>query len=119
MKNITLLILISLTLFSCKKESSDQCFKVKWIDGVCAINIYQIQDSAFTYLGEDNYIISKDGKTYDNVFTLGNYCDNITLNADNTATVKIKTSKTNLSCVICLAVYPKQPPKTLEVIECK
>ena len=31
------------------------------------------------YLGEDNYILSKDGKVYDNIFVQSNYCDNIIL----------------------------------------
>jgi hypothetical protein len=119
MKYLTLLILLCTLLFSCKKESNEQCFKIKWIDGVCATNIYQIQDSAFTYLGEDNYVIARDGKTYDNVFTLANYCDNITSNADSTAIVKLNTSKINLSCIVCFAAYTKQPPKALAVSQCK
>jgi hypothetical protein len=119
MKRLFTLIVVSTLLFSCKKENNEQCFKIKWIDGICATNIYQIQDSAFAYLGEDNYVIARDGKTYDNVFTLANYCDGITLNADNTASVKLNTSKLNLSCIVCFAAYTKQPPKALAVSQCK
>mgnify|MGYP006866638837 CR=1 FL=1 len=79
MKYNLLLLLCSTFLFSCKKKTTEQCFKVKWLDGICAINIYQIQDSAYMYLGEDNYILSKDGKVYDNIFVQSNYCDNIIL----------------------------------------
>jgi len=114
-----LLLLCSTFLFSCKKETTEQCFKVKWIDSICAINIYQIQDSVYMYLGEDNYILSKDGKVYDNIFVQSNYCDNIILTSDNTAMVKLNNERDNLSCVICLAAYVNPPSKNLSIKQCR
>ena len=75
--------------------------------------------SAYMYLGEDNYILSKDGKVYDNIFVQSNYCDNIILTSDNTAMVKLNNERDNLSCVICLAAYVNPPSKNLSIKQCR
>jgi hypothetical protein len=119
MKRISIILAFSIALLSCKKEISKDCFTVKYIDGTCATNIYQIQDANFEYLGEDNWVAAKDNKVYNNVFTQENYCDNITLNSDSTAKIYISTDKINYNCVYCLALYPKPTPKKLQVKQCK
>ncbi|MBP6430812.1 MAG: hypothetical protein KA319_03515 [Ferruginibacter sp.] len=47
MKRILSILTLSVFLISCKKETSKDCFTVKYIDGTCATNIYQIQDANF------------------------------------------------------------------------
>jgi hypothetical protein len=119
MRNILFTILFSSLLFSCKKEASKDCFTIKYIDGTCATNIYQIQDANFEYLGEDNWVAAKDNQVYNNVFTLENYCDEIMLQSDSTAKVYLSTGKIKYDCYYCLAAYPKATPKRLQVKQCK
>lgn len=118
------LICISLliVLFSCKKQTAETCFKVKYINGVCATKIYQIQDAAFYNLGADNWANPFDGKIYNHVFVQTNYCQGFNLNADSTVNVKVADyyGGVIMDCITCLAVYPATPPdKAIAIVPCK
>jgi hypothetical protein len=104
-------------LASCKKESKKVCFKVKFIEGICGTNVYQIIDSNYITLGENNWL-SSSGVIYNHVFLQENPCRNIAFAPDKTANVYIDNSNSD-GCIICTATISVPPPtKRLNIDMC-
>lgn len=92
---------------------------VKQIGAVCNDIVYQIQDPAFYFLGENNWYDALSGNTYDHVFKMQNTCENINLNADKTAKVQVIEDQSVSNCFFCLAIYPSATPvKKLAIKNC-
>jgi hypothetical protein len=119
MRKLLFLFLV-ITFLSCQKDNNPQCFKVKYIDGICATSIYQIQDPTYFYLGQNNWLCPKDGRYYDHVFVLKNYCQSIALATDSTANVYLYNGDDSniLNCITCLAIYINPPTKSLSIKPC-
>jgi hypothetical protein len=120
MKYLISSILLSAIFVSCfeKKDIAEPCIKIKFINGVCGTNVYQILDANYYSYGQNNWTNPFNGQVLDHVFTLKNHCATITLAADSTTNVKFIDAPAN-NCAICLAIYPGTPPaKTNSVAAC-
>ena len=98
----------SLTIKDGQKNIST-IFKPQLKTSFCAFNIVQIKDSAFF-----NYGVSwtdAQGKTYQYVFSIKNYCDftAVNLKADETFDCKIIEKANNENCIVCMG-FMETPP---------
>jgi hypothetical protein len=118
-----IILLLSLNILGCKKNEKldTNCFNVKTVTSFCGVVVLQIQDPAFEYLGVDGWYNPIDKKTYDNVFLLKNYCDNIGVDGKDVFKVKLKNESTiNNNCIVCLAIFPgATPTAALAVSTCE
>jgi hypothetical protein len=115
---ITFILLATLALTSCKKQNPTGCFKVKYVDGMCYTNVFQIITPGFKHLGQPNWTRQQDGKVFNNVFVLQNHCEDLgsTYNAtDSTYTVRLLNNNEtiNTNCITCYAAYNNPPLKSL------
>jgi hypothetical protein len=116
MRSLTVIFIF--VMFSCKKQSEPSCFKVKYIDGFCYTNVFQIITPDFQHLGQTNWIRQIDNKQFKHVFVLQNHCEDIsnTYNTtDSTYTVRLlkEGEHVNTTCFTCQAVYNNPPTKSL------
>lgn len=108
------------TLAACNKNNDEKvlkdrenktsgCFKARFIGSFCSYNIVQIQDSAFYRYGMD--WTDSQGKTYQHVFSVKNYCDfgSANLKINEIFNCKIVEKATIESCVVCLG-FMETPP---------
>lgn len=92
-----------------KQNINSKIFKAKLITSFCAYNIVQIQDSDFFSYGMN--WTDPQGKTYQHVFSVKNYCDfaAVNLKADETFNCKIIEKATIEDCVVCMG-FMETPP---------
>ncbi len=118
MSKLFLLLIVFAFAACAKKAQPEPCFKVKFIEGICATQVYQIIDNAFQLYGQDGWRASN-GQLYDNVIQLGNPCITLNRTADSTAMVQIEYNIGEV-CVTCAATIAVPPPnKVLSLKPCK
>jgi hypothetical protein len=110
--------LLILAFASCKKQTQTSCFEIKYVDGMCYTNVFQIITPAFKHLGQSNWTRQQDGKVFNNVFVLQNHCEDLgsTFNAiDSTFAVRLLNNNEtiNTTCFTCQAAYNNPPTKSL------
>jgi hypothetical protein len=114
-KILTIAIILFFT--ACSKQNNN-CFTIKFIEGICGENVYQITDNNYTHLGQNNWRTSN-GSTYDHVFLMENPCRTIQLDANKNATVYINNSNSD-GCITCQATLGVPlPTKRLNVKPCQ
>jgi hypothetical protein len=111
MKKIFLyLVLTTTTLtflnFQCKKEQVVNCITGKLVvKGLCSQYVIQVIGSDTSELATDAvWNDPETGKTYNNVFTVSNYCDFPAMEVGETFTFRINQEKPILYCIICAAI---------------
>jgi hypothetical protein len=109
-----------LLCYSCKKEQRTPCITIKYVDGFCYTHIYEITNPAFQHLGQDNWIRPRDGKRFDNVFVLENFCEDLSSTYslhDSSFTVRLLADNEpkNKSCIVCQADYTNRPSTFLSL----
>jgi uncharacterized lipoprotein YajG len=116
-----LLAVVSILFFTaCSKQTTTtQCFKAKRLHSICNDIIFEIRDPNFQHLGQANWTDAITGNTYNGVFEQKNNCNNIVVDANNEATVKIINDTNVADCLFCLALYPGTlPNKKLSITNC-
>lgn len=97
------------------QRNTSEIFKARLISSFCAYNIVQIVDSAFYNYGM-NWTDSQ-GKTYQHVFAVKNYCDFGTANLKVNETFKceiVEKAKVE-DCIVCLG-FMETPPLQYNII---
>ena len=131
LRSITLLLLLSLGLWSCDKSSDelkDECLEVKILDEICGNAVVQILDQNLYEYGENGYQL--DGVTYNHVFATRFSCADMSkMYAGSTSLkgLKIKVKATERHeddpyCTRCAATIANAPQKfvLLKVVtDCK
>lgn len=101
LNSITLLLLLSFSLWSCDKSSDelkDECLEVKILDEICGNAVVQILDPKLYEYGENGYQL--DGVTYDHVFATRLSCADMsklyaTSSSLKGVQVKVKATETH------------------------
>ena len=131
LNSITLLLLLSFSLWSCDKSSDelkDECLEVKILDEICGNAVVQILDPKLYEYGENGYQL--DGVTYDHVFATRFSCADMsklyaTSSSLKGVQVKVKATETHEddpNCTRCAATIANAPQKfvLLKVVaDCK
>jgi hypothetical protein len=120
MKKILLLLAVGTTLLiSCEKATDNNVddetiqVTVKQIDAICADAIFEIMDTQYKQMGQQNFEYK--GVVYNGVFGTNLMCTNLTpttFGNDNGKYYKVTLSKTkfdNCNIAICLATLTKMP----------
>ncbi len=120
LRSIILLLLLSLSLWSCDKSSDelkDECIEVEILNEICGNAVVQILDKDFYQYGENGYKL--DEVTYDHVFSTTFSCADMSkLYATSSSLkglrVKVKATEKHEDdpyCTRCAATIANAPQK--------
>lgn len=119
----TLLIILILVLFSCKKEdfsTNTDCYRGKIVlSGICSnITVQVTSGNLDPDLYEKNWVNPATNTAYENVFRLLSVCTFPTdIKEGQEFNFKVISQEEDANCAVCLAYYPT-PTKGLYIKVC-